>query len=138
MSATLKWKLIVGFLLVFVAGMATGAFLGAIHSRHVRPDFARHNSLAERMRNRMQAQLELTPEQTARAAPIFDKAARELENIRKETGRHVHEILAEADRELAPELTAAQQAKLETIEKQRHSLRGPRNSVRRGNERPPP
>jgi Spy/CpxP family protein refolding chaperone len=139
MNSALKWKLVLGFILVFLAGAATGSFLAANRVRHLREDFERHpHSLAERMRSRMQARLNLTPEQIAKTAPIFEKAARELENIRADTNQHVRQILAEADRELAPVLTAEQQTQLETIEKQRHKLRAPRNSARRRNERPPP
>ena len=120
MTSALKWKLVAGFLLVFIAGIATGTFVSALRSRPPAGQaFARHHSLGERIAYRMQTRLNLTPAQRSRAGPIFDKAARELEQIRLETARHVHEILTEADRELAPELTPEQRTKLETMEKQR-------------------
>lgn len=116
MSGSLKGKLVAGFVLVFLAGLAAGAFLGAAQSRHHRMDFNRAHPLAERVRNRMQKHLDLTPEQIKQTAPIFDKTARELEAIRAETGRRVHETLAASDRELAPVLTPAQRAKLATMQ----------------------
>jgi Spy/CpxP family protein refolding chaperone len=123
MSASLKWKLIAGFVVVFFAGLAAGAFLGAVQSRHHRMNFNRIHPLAERVRNRMQQRLELTPEQIKQTAPIFDKTARELEAIRAETGRRVHETLAASDRELAPVLTPAQRAKLAAMQARRDADR---------------
>ncbi len=116
MSAPLRWKLLAGFLLVFLAGLVAGAFLGAAQARHHRLDFAHHGSLGEKVRKRMQSRLDLTPEQMARGAPILDKAARQLEEIRAQTGRRVHEAFAAADEELAPYLTPQQRAKLKALE----------------------
>ena len=62
MSTALKWKLLVGFVLVFLAGGMTGGFFGASQARHL--FFAQHHHrgvLAEHMRQRLRAELELTP-----------------------------------------------------------------------------
>lgn len=117
MSAPLRWKLLAGFVLVFVAGLVAGAFVGAAQSRrHYRLDFGHHEALTQRIRKRMQARLDLTSEQVAKTAPIFDKTARQLEAIRTETRRRVHETFAAADDELAPDLTPEQSAKLKALE----------------------
>lgn len=137
MNTALKWKLVVGFLLVFLAGAATGSFFAVRHVRHLRADFAHsHNWLAERMRSRIQAELDLTPEQVAKTAPIFDRAASALEKIRAETGERVQQIIAEANRALAPELTDAQRARLEAMEKRPRPERKLRDAPRRRPERP--
>jgi hypothetical protein len=81
MNATLKWKLVVGFILAFLAGCATGAFFAASHSHHLHLAHHRY-SLADRMRNRIQAQLDLTPAQSEKIGPIFDQAATELQQRR--------------------------------------------------------
>lgn len=112
MSVSFKWKLAAGFTLIFIAGLAAGAFIGATQSRRHHPDITR---LADRLRKRMETRLDLTPDQLARTTPIFDKTAHRLEAIRTETGRRVHETMAEADRELVPELTDAQRAKLDAM-----------------------
>ncbi len=124
MSGTLKWKLLAGFVLVFLAGLAAGAFLGAAQSHHHRMDFGHHRSLTDRIRNRMQSRLDLTPEQMQKTAPIFNQAAQEIEAIRAETGRRVHQILAGVDRDLAPELTDQQRAKLQELKAEPHRKRG--------------
>ncbi len=115
MNRALKWKLIAGFLLVFIAGGMTGAFFGASHARHL---FFGPPSriLGERMLNRLRWQLHLTDEQVAKISPIVDKAAAQLQEIRKSTGRRVHETIAESHREMAADLTPEQRAKLQEIE----------------------
>ena len=137
MNTALKWKLVAGFVLAFLAGGATGGFLVASQARHRRMDFAQHrHSLAERMRSRMQVQLNLTPEQIAKTAPIFDHAVNELEKIRAETGERVRQVMAEANRALAPELTDAQRARLRALQEQPRPNRGARNAPR--HRAPPP
>ncbi len=116
MNAPLRWKLVAGFFLVFIAGLIAGAFLGAAHVRHIRADFEHHEALTERIRSRMKSRLDLTPEQMTKTAPIFDKTARQIEDIRKETNRRIHETFAAADDELAPALTPEQRAKLDALE----------------------
>jgi Spy/CpxP family protein refolding chaperone len=116
MSNSLKWRLILGFALVFIAGVVTGSFIGAARSHHGGAGGAHHHLLAERMRNRIQTQLNLTPEEIEKTGPIFDQAARELEQVRTDTARRVHEIMAKADQDLTPALTAEQRAKLEEME----------------------
>ncbi len=89
------------------------------------------------MRSRMQARLDLTPEQIGKTVPIFDKTADELEKIRTETDQRVQQVMADADRELAPELTEAQRAKLEAMEKQHRPIRGQHKPPRHREPRPP-
>jgi len=119
MNRALQWKLIVGFLLVFLAGGVTGAFFGAAHARHF--FFMAHQRavISERMRERLQRQLDLTPDQVAKISPIIDKAAAQLQQVRRETGRRVHEIMTERDQQLISIITPQQQQKLHQIE-ERH------------------
>jgi len=116
MNRALKWKLIVGFILVFLAGGMTGAFITASQTFHFlfgphHPGFS-----AERMRSRLRWQLHLTDEQLAKISPVIDKAAAQLETIRMETGQRVRETFAETHREIAADLTPEQRAKLQKME----------------------
>jgi Spy/CpxP family protein refolding chaperone len=89
------------------------------------------------MRHRIQAQLDLTPAQSAKIEPIFDQAAAELQKIRMETGARVKQVIAETDRALAPQLTPEQRKKLEQIEQESHARRGLRSTEpRRGHREP--
>jgi Spy/CpxP family protein refolding chaperone len=120
MSTALKWKLLVGFVLVFLAGGMTGAFFGAHFF------FAKHHRgvLGERMRERLRAELKLTPEQVAKVSPVIDDAAAQLERIRIETGQRVHQTMAQMHRQMAADLTDEQRAKLERIQSRHRSWRG--------------
>jgi Spy/CpxP family protein refolding chaperone len=120
MNRALKWKLIVGFVLVFVAGGMTGAFLGASHARHLFFAKPHRGMMSQRMRDHYRAQLNLTPEQVAKISPIIDKTAVQLEQIRHETGERVHELFMEAHREMAAHLSDEQRTKLQAMEARHH------------------
>ena len=127
MNRALKWKLIAGFLLVFLAGGLTGAFVGASHARHCFK-FHHRGDISERMRERLRRELDLTPEQVAKIAPMLDRAAAQLQQMRRDTGRRVREILNETHRQIAPTLTDEQRQKLQRMQerhRRRHRHGGP-------------
>ena len=136
MNAALKWKLVVGFVLAFLAGCATGAFFAASHSHHLHLALHRY-SLADRMRHRIQAQLDLTPAQLEKVGPILDQAASELQKIRTDSGARVRQVMVETESALAPQLTPEQGKKLEQIEQESHAQRGLRGAERRRGHREP-
>ncbi|HET9857795.1 MAG TPA: hypothetical protein VFP99_08165 [Chthoniobacterales bacterium] len=115
MNSALKWKLIVGFVLVFLAGGATGVFISAATAHHFFGAH-RHGFAAQAMKSRLQRQLRLTDEQLAKISPIIEKTGAKLEEIRGDTGRRVRETIAEAHREIAPLLTPEQQQRLKEME----------------------
>src|SRR5205809_7886263 len=116
MNQALKWKLIAGFILVFVAGGISGAFLGGLYARHLFFGFHHPEQIGARMKERLRAELNLTPEQVAKVSPIIDKTAVQFREIRRETARRVHETIAEAHRQMAVNLTDEQRQKLQQIE----------------------
>ena len=118
MNRALQWKLIAGFMLVFVAGGITGAFVGGSYARHHFLAFHRPELIAGRMKERLCAELNLTPEQVAKISPIIDKTAAQLRDIRRDTARRVHETIAEAHRQMAVNLTDEQRQKLQQIQEQ--------------------
>jgi Spy/CpxP family protein refolding chaperone len=128
MNGVLKWKLVAGFLLVFVAGGIAGAALGGLYARHFFFEIHRPGSVGDRMKQRLRTELSLTPEQVAKVSPIVDKTAAQLQEIRRDTGRRVHEIMTEAHKEIAANLTDEQRQKLQQIEERHrrwHHRRGP-------------
>jgi Spy/CpxP family protein refolding chaperone len=122
MNAALKWKLIAGFLLVFIAGGVTGGFLAASTIRHYFLAGGHHAVAAERMRERLKAQLNLTPEQMAKISPIIDKTTAQLQEIRKDTGRRVHETFANFHEQVAADLTPEQRQKFEEMRQRHHRM----------------
>lgn len=119
MNRALQWKLIAGFILVFIAGGISGAFLGALYAQHHFLEFHRPELIGARMKERLRAELKLTPEQVAKISPIIDKTAVQLREIRRDTARRVHETIADAHRQMAVNLTDEQRQKLQQIE-ERH------------------
>ena len=71
------------------------------------------------MKERLRAELNLTPEQVAKISPIIDKTAAQLRDIRRDTGQRVHQLMAEAHRQIAVNLTDEQRQKLQQSE-ERH------------------
>jgi Spy/CpxP family protein refolding chaperone len=116
MSRALQWKLTAGFLLVFIAGGMTGAFFGVAHTRREFFESPRRGVMGERMRERLRTQLDLTPEQLAKISPIIDKTASQLDDIRRDTGRRVRDLIKDAHEQMAANLTDAQRVKLQKIE----------------------
>jgi Spy/CpxP family protein refolding chaperone len=121
MNKSLRWKLILAFLLVFVAGVACG-FFGAVHMHqaffaHMAPD-----SMAQHMKQRLRVELRLTPDQMQQISPIVDRAGGQLKTTREQTMRSVHEIFIQMHREIQPFLTPEQRGKLEDMEKRHRRL----------------
>lgn len=131
MNGSLRWKLIVSFVLVFLAGAACG-FFAAFHS--ARGMFFGHppaHFIAEHMKERLRAELKLTPHQMDQIAPVIDRATAQLEAKREQTSSEVREIFEQTHREISPLLTAEQRTRLQRME-QRH-----REMIRRRGFMPP-
>src|SRR4051794_14183777 len=108
MNGSLKWKLAAGFVLVFIAGAMSGFFFASMHARRMFTEFHQPNLVASRMKERLQRELNLTPEQVAAISPIIDKSAAQLEQIRIDSGRRVHQTFMESHRDMASHLTEEQ------------------------------
>jgi len=125
-NEALKWKLITGFLLVFIAGCLTGGFVAATTTRHFFFAAGHHGISAQRMRDRLKSELNLTPEQMAKISPIIDKAAADLQQIRKDTGHRVRDVFSTTHNQIAADLTPEQRTKLEQMrERHRRMLHHP-------------
>src|SRR2546430_10337855 len=118
MNSALKWKLIAGFVLIFLAGGATGVFVSGAMAHHFFGAH-RHGFAAQAMKTRLQWQLRLTDEQMTKISPIIEKTGAQLEQIRGDTGRRVRDAIAEAHREITPILTPEQQQRLQQMEERR-------------------
>ena len=120
MNKSLRWRLILAFVLVFLAGVACG-FFGTVHARYF---FARMDSesMTQHMKQRLRAELKLTPEQMQQISPIIDHAASQLKTKREQTMRDVHEIFAQTHRDMQPFLTPEQRTRLEQLEKRHRHL----------------
>ena len=121
MNKSLRWKLILAFVLIFLAGAACG-FFGAVHMHRVFFAHMAPDSMAQHMKERMRVELRLSPEQMQKISPIIDHAASQLKTTRDQTMRSVHEILSQTHHEMQPLLTPEQRTKLEEMEKRHRRL----------------
>jgi Spy/CpxP family protein refolding chaperone len=122
MNNALKWKLIAGFVLVFVAGGLTGAFVAAATTRNYFFDASHHDVAAERMRERLKRELDLTPDQLTKISPVIEKTVAQLESIRKETAHRVRETFSDAHRQIEADLTPEQKVKFERMRDRHHRM----------------
>lgn len=125
MSRALQWKLIAGFILVFIAGGVTGAFFAAAQARHFLFASPHTGIVADHMKERLRRELDLTPEQVAKISPIVDKGGAELEDIRRYSGRRVHETFLKTHEEISAFLTDEQRTKLRRMEARHRRWEGP-------------
>ena len=130
MTRALIWRLAVGVLVVFAAGVATGMFVGARKAHDVL-HFKNHHRMGEHMRERLTRKLQLTPEQVEKLGPIIDDTSKRLHEIRRESGKRVADTMREAHSAMAPHLTPEQREMAEQI-KRRHKR------MRRGRDVSPP
>ena len=129
MNGALKWKLVAGFVLVFVAGGIAGAALGGWYTRHLVFESHRPGRMGDRMKERLRTELRLTPDQITKISPIIDKTTKQLREMRRDTRRRVHEIMTEAHNEISVNLTDEQRQKLQQIE-ERHRRGRHRRALR--------
>lgn len=119
MTRRFKWLAAVGVSVVFLAGIATGICAIAFHLHHHRFGGGRPQMIAERMEKHLTRELSLTPAQVAAIHPLLEGTAGRLHAIRNETGRRVAETMDQSRRDLAPHLTPAQLARLDTMRERR-------------------
>ena len=123
MNNSLKGKLALAFLLVFVAGAATGAFLGLHHlTHHIILGPPHSGDVPGKMREHFRRALDLTAEQENKIAPIIDATSAKLETIRVETAERVRTVMDESKRQVAPLLTPEQQKKLEKLDSEHRKM----------------
>jgi len=123
MNKALKWKLAIAFLIVFGAGMATGAMFGAFHfRRHLVLGPPHSGDVSDRMREHLRRALDLTAEQETKIKPIVESTTAKLETIRVETAERVRTVMDDSKREIAPMLSPEQQKKLETLETEHRKM----------------
>ncbi|MDP9098867.1 MAG: hypothetical protein M3N48_07725 [Verrucomicrobiota bacterium] len=123
MNSSLKAKLALASLLVFVAGAATGAFLGLHHlTHHIVLGPPHSGDVPDKMREHFRRALGLTAEQESKIAPIIDATSAKLETIRVETAERVRTVMEESKRQVAPLLTPEQQQKLEKLDSEHRKM----------------
>jgi len=123
MNSSLKGKLALAFLLVFVAGAATGAFLGLHHlTHHIVLGPPHSGDVPDKMREHFRRTLGLSAEQEQKIGPIIEATSAKLESIRVETAERVRAVMDESKKQVAPLLTPEQQKKLDKVESEHRAM----------------
>ncbi|MBV9009625.1 MAG: hypothetical protein JO354_10755 [Verrucomicrobia bacterium] len=133
MNSSLRWKLIIAFLLVFIAGGLCGFFAAMHSSRWMQFHHPAPGTLAQHMKAHLTNELKLTPAQVDQISPIVDRATSQLEAKREQTSREIRGIFQQLHRDIAPILTPEQRDRLERMEQRHREL-----MHRRGFPPPPP
>ncbi|MBA3960606.1 MAG: hypothetical protein H0X40_01725 [Chthoniobacterales bacterium] len=109
--------------LIFLAGGVAGAFVAPMIGRtFMRPP--RPRELSQHMMERLQTGLNLTADQAAKIQPLVEKVGAEIESIRHETVKHVHERVAETNAQIAQILTPEQRVKFARMEAEHRKRMG--------------
>ena len=117
-------------LLIFLAGGITGALVAPRFGRtFMRPPDSKQ--MSEHMMDRLQSGLNLTPEQVAKIKPLVEKTGADMETVRRETSKRVHDRIAQTNAQIALLLTPEQKEKFIKMEAE-HRERMARCHPRRG------
>jgi hypothetical protein len=124
MTHLTKGKIVLYLTIIFVAGGVTGAVIelaGAKQRRMGPPDPVK---MCKSMLDRLQSELDLTPDQVKLLDPLLKKRVAEMEAIRSRTVQEIEAIIRKSNEEMvtALALTPAQQARLERMEEKRREF----------------
>ena len=107
-------KIVLYVLLIFLAGVVTGALLAPRFGRtFMRPPGPKQ--MSRHMLQHLQEGLALTPEQVEQVQPLVEETGRDLEAIRRDTTRKVMARVEASHAEISKLLTPEQQAKFEKM-----------------------
>ncbi|MDR3401371.1 MAG: hypothetical protein P4L99_02645 [Chthoniobacter sp.] len=114
-----RWKIVLSFVAVFVAGMVVGGALGvrAAHRFFFNPPSARE--AAQHMLDQLQSDLGLSADQLQKIEPIVSHSAAEAESVHQQMHVRFDEIFRETDRQIEEQLTDEQKAKFEKFKARR-------------------
>ncbi|MDX1919813.1 MAG: hypothetical protein SFU25_03650 [Candidatus Caenarcaniphilales bacterium] len=121
------WKLIIGVLLVFVAGLVLGGIVGVFGTTFViKQSFQKIMSgnfqvSESRFFKRFSKELDLTAEQETKIKTILDEQQKESTKIRQKITRELRSLRAKTFVTLKQELNPSQQEKLKQLIKRRKS-----------------
>lgn len=121
---TVKAKLILGLLAIFIAGLVVGGTVGFQVARSDAPAPAPQErrdgkggkgggDFVERMCARQQRDLDLTDEQLAKIRPVYEQASAELKAVNAENYERVRAIFRASHEKIKPLLNSNQVLKLE-------------------------
>jgi Spy/CpxP family protein refolding chaperone len=119
MSNVTKGQAIIYLVAIFIAGAAFGAVIGYTSGKREAVVPARQKEMSERTLGRLEARLNLTPEQIAKVKPIVEQNSAAMQAIHRESWQRVSETFKRMNAKIAFHLTEDQNQKLEAMESER-------------------
>ena len=119
MSNVTKGKAIFYLVAIFIAGTACGAILGYASGKQQAVSPARQKEMSDKLLQRLQTRLNLTPEQFAQIKPIVEQNSAAMQVIHRESWQRVSENFKKMNVQIAGHLTDDQRQKLEAMERER-------------------
>jgi hypothetical protein len=122
MSQFSKWKTIGYAAALFATGAISGVALGVYETKTHLLEPQRTQEIADRIKTRLQAKLDLSPDQEAKINPIVDNTAAEVRTARMEMAQRIGKIFEESYAKISAILTPDQRKKLDQMEKERADM----------------
>jgi Spy/CpxP family protein refolding chaperone len=117
-----RWKIILSFLAVFLAGGIVGSALSLRFMHHLffSPPLAAE--MTQKLMQNMRSDLQLTPEQAAQIEPIVARATESATALHRDVLSRVKKLFEDSDNEIGALLTPEQQALFEKVKARRPNL----------------
>ena len=121
MNLLTKGKIISYLAAIFVAGGISGGVIAWKEAKQEMFKPPSSKKMCAFFRERLQAELKLSPSQMQRLEPLLEKRVQEMEAIHSRTVRQIDELFRESNEQIARalELTPEQRLKLDEMEKKR-------------------
>lgn len=121
MTRPAAWKVLLYTVALFIAGAVCGAMLIPRPTPVVDQPLklGRTTEIADKIRAKLNARLQLTPTQQEKFEPLFVKTSAELESIHKDCLERITAALEQLHTEMRPDLTPVQQESLTALEAER-------------------
>ena len=122
-NAARRWATVVALMCAFIAGLGVGTGVTMQVMRHEAMRMFRKPEDARREYNqRLRSKLALSDEQYAKIETIVNRRLDEFESLRLEVHPRISHIFEEMDREVAAELTPAQQPAFDKFIEERQRM----------------
>jgi Spy/CpxP family protein refolding chaperone len=124
MTQLTKNKIILYLATIFLVGGITGGVLGWTGARQRGMESPSPKKMCDHFRDRLSADLALTPAQLHQLDPLLEKRARGMEAVHTRTIQELEELIRASNEEIAVALglTPEQRAKLEEMEARRQEF----------------
>lgn len=124
MSKSSRFKVLLGMVMIFLAGGMAGALVGARMGKVAVEERSKIENLRSNIMNLLKDKLSLRPEQIEIIEPMVERAGRELEEVHRDGAKRVENVIRTYHEFIANELDADQLPILREMERRRREEAG--------------